>query len=133
MNDQHTETDVLAEATKALEDAFVAQTGSLPQTSTVNTTGSNLQDKIKALQAMEDKIRTKTVSLQSDVRAKLESLKSLKSAIEQMLTTIKSLEANEQAITSEIAKIKELESKQASLESEIKEIEQNTSKVMTDM
>ncbi|MEI6400250.1 MAG: hypothetical protein WCO58_01895 [bacterium] len=128
MNDQHTETDVLAEATKALEDAFVAQTGSLPQTSTTNTTGSNLQDKIKALQAMEEKIRGKAVSLQADVRAKLESLKSLKGAIEQMLTTIKSLEASEQAITAEIAKIKELETKQASLEGEIKELEQNAQK-----
>lgn len=125
MNDQNP--DVLAEATKALEEAFVAQTGAIPQTTNIST-GLNLDAKVKALEAMETKIRNKAVSLQADVRAKLESLKSLKSAIEQMLATIKSLESSEQAIVAEIAKIKELETKQASLEGEIKELEQNAQK-----
>ncbi len=130
MQDDKTKTDdILTETTKALEEAFAKEGGSSTVIS-AHTNDGSINSQIAELTAMENKIKEKAEGLQNNVRTKLESLKSLKTEIEQTLNTIKGLEVKEGNIHAEIEKIKDLEEKRNNLNIEIKNLEEDTAKTL---
>jgi chromosome segregation ATPase len=85
-----------------------------------------LEDKARKLNDAEKALEAKIATLEEDVKAKLISLKSLKSAIEEEIVKIKELKDTGNKISLELEKIKELEKRRAEIETEIQTIEQTT-------
>lgn len=85
-----------------------------------------LKDKVVKLQNMENVIETRSHQLESEIKTKLTTLKSLKQSIELGLQKIKNFGSEKTKIQQEIQKIQKLESDQLEIETEIKSIEDHT-------
>jgi len=97
---------------------------SLPQKSQEKP--ETLKDKVAKLQNMENIIEIKSHELESEIKTKLTTLKSLKQAIEIGLQKIKNFGNEKTKIQQEIQKIEKLENEQLEVETEIKNIEEQT-------